>query len=220
MSFSYSYYSLLPTDRQLHGCPRVLPAVDVDLAAFVARTWYVQAQQVTAFQALDQLYCALVSVDSLVAGAVPGFDGDASAVNFYSNQGAVNGPPLHSDGSCLRVPYPELPSNLLIAPCGVPNSKAVPFWIVAVGPLDAASGAYEWVLATGGQPTVKLADGCAVSPTSQASGLWLLGNTPSLALPAVDAAFLALGQFGVSLSTLVVVPQDGCLYQNATSIVI
>ena len=105
---------------------------------------------------------------------MPFFSGNVVLVYNYGNVGAVNGPSENTNNFtlCARQPNESLPSQIINAPCFLPNALAGPYWVIAACP---SSFKDLWVIVSGGPPTVKYKDGnCSTKQTgTNGSGLWL-----------------------------------------------
>ena len=106
-------------------------------------SWFVQRQQVTGYQSLDDLYCVSATYD-LEGKTVPFFSGTVVSVFNVENKGSVTGPPQNPPNPkdplkkpsalCARVKDAAAPEKLEVAPCFLPNLLAGPYWVVAAGP--------------------------------------------------------------------------------------
>ena len=75
---------------------------------------------------------------------------------------------------------------------------------------------YEWVIIIGGQPTVKLDDGCTVKEDhTDASGLWLMTRQPQPPSRVIEEMHASLAYHGVSRAQLHPVEHAGCHYVDA-----
>merc|ERR1712028_9392 len=126
-------------------------------------------------------------------GKIPFFKGTVLNVHNYENVDEINGKIENTDinipsGLCARAKNASRPSELLAAPCFLPNIAAGPYWIIAVG--ETNQGEYSWGVIAGGKPTVQYADD---------------GSSE-----VVKEARAALVKLGYTLSRLLDVKQDGC----------
>ena len=150
---------------------------------------------------------------------VPFFDGTVVAVHNYENKDKINGPVESTDknipkGLCARQPNATLPSELLVAPCFLPNVLAGPYWIIAFGAKP--NGEYTWGLISGGPPTVKYDDGCTTKEKGvNGSGLWIFTRDPVASEDTLNEARAKLKELGFTLQRLKNVEQKGCQYKDA-----
>ena len=90
---------------------------------------------------------------------------------------------------------------------------AGPYWVIAAGPLP---DFYEWVIVSGGAPTVRYPDGnCSTSlEGTNGSGLWLFTRSQNGTkyVPIMRDVLLNLGY---TTSQLLNVTQQGCNYTGA-----
>lgn len=183
----------------------------LDLEEFTRASWFIQAQQVVQFQPAEDLFCLTATYD-LDQPSVPFFSGTTISVNNYGNSGGVNGD-VKGGPLCGRLPNNDKTSELLVAPCFLPNIASGDYWVVGLGLRQDSS--YEWALVSGGQPDQELEDGCTTrEDRANGGGLWLLSrdqvlNDASFA----DAAEVARQQ-GITMQRMISVPQAGCEYRD------
>lgn len=102
-----------------------------------------------------------------------------------------------------------------VAPCFLPNMLSGPYWVIAVG-LNPDGITFEWAVVSGGAPTVEYDDGCTTSlDKTNGSGLWIFSREQLISSEGLAAARQALVDLGYTLSQLINVPQEGCLYEGA-----
>ena len=199
----------------LAKCPIVRPVENLNLEKWVEKTWYVAQQQINGYQKQEDLYCVLATYDINATQHVPFFKGTVVSVHNYENKNQVNGPVEQTDknipsGLCARAKNSSYPSELLVAPCFLPNFAGGPYWVIAF------NKTYEWGVIAGGTPTVQYNDGCSTKETGvNGSGLWIFVRDPTNSEMAVSEARIALKKLGYSLSRLLDVKQDGCKYDGA-----
>lgn len=197
------------------ACPTVDSVEGLDLVEYTRASWYVQQQQVNAYQPEDELYCVVASYDTDEERSVPFYSGTVVSVHNYATDSngytTNNGTIL-----CGRVTDPETPSSLLVAPCFIPNILAGPYLVVGLG-VDEATGEYTWAAVSGGQPTVQYDDGCTTRTTGRMSGqgLWILTREKIASDETIAAARQSLSDLGYTLSQLKSVHQEGCTYTGA-----
>ena len=202
-------------------CPDVQPIEGLNLTKWTEKTWYVAQQQLNGYQKPSELFCTLASYNVNTTKKIPFFKGTVLNVHNYENVDEINGKIENTDinipsGLCARAKNASRPSELLVAPCFLPNIAAGPYWIIAVG--ETNQGEYSWGVIAGGKPTVQYADGCSTKETGvNGSGLWIFVRNPTNdgSSEVVKEARAALVKLGYTLSRLLDVKQDGCKYEGA-----
>eukprot|EP00929_Paragymnodinium_shiwhaense_P093787 TRINITY_DN5406_c0_g1_i1.p1 TRINITY_DN5406_c0_g1~~TRINITY_DN5406_c0_g1_i1.p1 ORF type:complete len:288 (+),score=66.77 TRINITY_DN5406_c0_g1_i1:84-947(+) len=199
-------------------------AKNVSLSEWVRATWYVQAQQVTAYQPNNSLNCVLATynmegatVPAVFPGRPPFWDGTVVSVYNYANEGRVNGAPLEAANTtlCARVPDDKDPSKLLVAPCFLPNWAAGPYWILSVGE-NKETGHYDWAIVIAGQPYEPYVDGCTTTTQGiNGAGLWLFSREQVASQETMDLMLDELKAKGITSKMLLQVRQEGCTYDGA-----
>lgn len=197
-------------------CPTVTPIPDLNITEWIRSSWFIQEQQVTGYQKVNDLFCVSATYDDQEGSRVPFFGGKVLSVFNYANKGKVNGEATNKDNAtilCARQPDEKVASKLLVAPCFLPNVLAGPYWVLAAGP---SPSNYEWAVVSGGQPTEQYADGCTTKETgTNGSGFWLMSRNP-IATGAVMQQLRNVAQgLGFTLSRLHKVPQAGCMRQGS-----
>ena len=205
-----------------NGCPDVRPIEGLDLAEWIRASWYIAEQQINGYQSEEDLYCVVASYlnQTEEKKKVPLFSGTVISVHNYENKNRTNGPVDSTDknipsGLCARAKNESRPSELLVAPCFLPNFAAGPYWMIALGE-DAETGKYTWAVVSGGKPTEKFPDGCTTKETGvNGSGLWIFTRSQIARPGDVEAAKKALQQLGYTTSRLKTVAQEACKYAGA-----
>lgn len=205
-------------------CKTVSPASELNSTEYVRATWYIQQQQLTGYQAKEDLFCVAQTFDADTTEKVPFYDGQVIAVYNYANLNEVNGANVNDQNGtilCARQPDPEDdPARLINAPCFIPNILAGPYWVVAAGPQPTTDGSYvpmEWAIVSGGQPTVSYPDGgCTTKLTgTNGSGLWLFSRKPVADAETIKTMLSTLQSLGYTTKELLPVAQAGCRYDGA-----
>lgn len=197
-------------------CPNVETVDGVDLELFAKHTWYIQAQQIVAYQQPDQFYCVTATY-ALENRRVPLFDGQVLSVYNYGNEKRINGYPTNTKEGmvlCARVPNAKDPTKLLVAPCFLPNIAGGQYWIIGLGKQE---DEYSWAVISGGPPIKEYPDGgCTtlVNKTNHA-GLWIFSSKPIMDQSSYQEAMNVLKEKGYTLSQLFPVEQKGCLYKDS-----
>tara|TARA_B100000989_G_scaffold161062_1_gene120253 strand:+ start:646 stop:1317 length:672 start_codon:yes stop_codon:yes gene_type:complete len=198
-------------------CPIVEPMTGFNTTEYIRGTWFIQQQQITGYQPAETLFCVAQTLDS-TNKTVPFFSGNVVLVYNYGNVGAVNGPSENRNNFtlCARQPNENLPSQIINAPCFLPNTFAGPYWVIAAGP---SSFNYSWAIVSGGPPTVKYKDGnCSTKQTgTNGSGLWLFTRArygPQADYYTSEMRDILI-QKGYTTSQLLNVSQRGCNYTGA-----
>jgi len=206
------------------SCPAVHPVGhSLNLDEWTSKSWYVQEQQVTAYQKPEDLFCVVATYEPRDKVKVPLFSGNVIGVHNYANIGSVNGKASNANNAtilCAREPHKGDGSRLLVAPCFLPNFLAGDYWVVAVGDdsgPNPSAAHYTWAAISGGQPTVKFDDGCTTKEkgTYGGVGLWIFSRTPVASEAQLNFARQALKDKGYTLSRMRAVPQEGCKYAGA-----
>jgi apolipoprotein D and lipocalin family protein len=198
------------------SCPSITPMIHFNTTEYIRSSWYVQQQQVNGYQSNNTLYCVIQTLDA-TNRTVPFYSGNVLAVYNYANIDRVNGEQQNSMNFtlCARQFNQSMPSELLNAPCILPNYFAGPYWVLATGP---SYDNYSWAIISGGQPTVRYPDGnCSTSEEGvNDSGLWLF--TRERFGSHVDAYVFhmrnLLLELGYTVSRLLNVSQVGCNYTD------
>lgn len=195
------------------ACQDVSTVEGLDLDEFTRASWFIQAQQVVQFQPEDSLFCLTATYEQN-SPSVPLFGGKTISVNNYGNEGGVNGPSIGGP-LCGRLPDESVTSQLLVAPCFLPNFFAGPYWVVGLG--LRADSSYEWALVSGGQPNVEYDDGCTTrEDSSNNAGLWILSRDQVLSPESMADVEAVARQQGITLQRMISVPQAGCEYNGAS----
>jgi lipocalin len=193
------------------ACQKVQTVEGLDLDEFTRASWYVQAQQVVQFQPAENLFC-LTATYNQDSPSVPFFSGPTISVHNYGNEGGVNGPAVGGP-LCARAPEGNKASELLVAPCFLPNFAAGNYWVVGLGLRDDSS--YEWALVSGGQPDVQYKDGCTTrEDRATNAGLFLLSRDQVLSEVSLANVAEIAGNQGITLERMISVPQAGCNYED------
>lgn len=205
-------HAFLATD-----CPTVEPVSDLNITEYTRASWYVQQQQVTSYQSLDQLVCVVATYE---AGESRWwqepifFDGQVLSVyNSYADGGSSvddKGNPMNR--LCASINDDKTPSKLLVAPCFLPIIFGGNYWVVWLS--TDSNGQYEWALVSGGSPTQKYDDGCTTGTGYFNSGLWIFSRTPTLSKDKLADARKKLTDMGYTLQLLKDVNQAGCTYEG------
>ena len=192
-------------------CPCIRPMSNFNTTEYIRSTWYVQEQQINGYQTNNTLNCVAQTLNQS-SYHVPFFSGAVLDVYNYAEYDHPNGTPLNPDNFtlCARQVNSSLPSEIVNAPCWLPNFFAGPYWVIDAGP---RSDNYSWAIISGGPPTVVYPDGnCSTSLDGiNGSGLWLVtrGKDGNGYVSMMRERLL---EFGYSLSQLKKVKQIGCNY--------
>lgn len=196
------------------SCPLISPMNNFNTTEYIRASWYIQQQQVTTYQPNNTLYCVMQTLNSS-GRTVPFFNGPVLDVYNYGNFDRVNGEQQNTMNFtlCARQFNQSVPSELLNAPCLLPNYFAGPYWVLAAGP---TTSNYSWAIISGGPPTVRYPDGnCSTSEDGiNGSGLWLFtrerfGDNVEFYVHQMRNFLLNMGY---TVSRLLNVSQTGCNY--------
>eukprot|EP00931_Biecheleriopsis_adriatica_P006697 TRINITY_DN108060_c0_g1_i1.p1 TRINITY_DN108060_c0_g1~~TRINITY_DN108060_c0_g1_i1.p1 ORF type:complete len:227 (-),score=39.06 TRINITY_DN108060_c0_g1_i1:256-936(-) len=199
-------------------CPKVQGIPDLNISEYSRASWYVQEQQVNAYQREDQLSCVVATYDvgySQWWQLPPLFTGEVLSVYNYYGDGR---PTLSENGEpqnrlCASVEHPRLASQLLVAPCFLPMFFGGDYWVIGVG--TSLEGEYEWAVVSGGRPSREYADGCTTGTGYFNSGLWIFSRTPIIPAVQLEDARRLLRDMNYTLSLMKPVNQTGCSYAGA-----
>lgn len=198
------------------SCRPVQPLPTLNTTEYLRASWYIQQQQITGYQAKEDLYCVTQTFDGPGDRKVPLYSGTVIAVYNYAVAGSTSGQPVNTGNGtvlCARQTNEKDPARLINAPCFIPNFLAGDYWVIAAGP---SADRYDWAIISAGSPTVQYPDGCTTKLTgTNGAGLWLFSRKP-IADPAdIETMRRMLVDAGYTLSQLLPVPQDGCSYDGA-----
>eukprot|EP00948_MAST-09A_sp_MAST-9A-sp1_P001755 g1755.t1 len=199
-----------------NDCPKVTTVPDLNITEYTRASWYVQKQQLTGYQKMEDLFCVTATYKD-EGKKVPFFGGKVLTVLNYQNKDKVNGKNnVGKDGKlfelCARLPDAKEPAKLEVAPCFLPNVFAGDYWIIAAGP---SPSNYEWAIISGGQPTEKYNDGCTTKTTGvNGSGFWYFTRKQVASEETIAQMDAAAKKQGFTLSQLHDVAQDGCTYDQ------
>ena len=224
-SLIYTLSSSVTYGLQTTNCPLIKLQTNpmVNLTEYTRASWYVQQQQLTGYQPLEDLYCVTATYDSNNDTDVPFFSGNVISVYNYANQGKVNGPSMgnYTPGTkhnfrqlCARELNQSEPEKLEVAPCFLPNLFDGAYWILEAGPTTTN---YDWAIVIGGQPTKRIDNSsCTTSDTGiNGSGLWLFSRNQTLTDPVIRYLHRVLYLHNISTTLLHNVTQTGCNYSGA-----
>lgn len=198
------------------NCPTVQPVKDLNLDEWIRASWFVQKQQVVEYQPVENNFCTVATYESEGA-TVPFFGGKVISVYNYGKASAVDGEGVGAVKSddpftlCARLPDEDKTSELIVAPCFLPNALGGDYWVIAAGP---SNDNYEWALVSGGQPDVRYADGCTTGKKTNGGGLWMFSRKPVADKETIDMMLNVLKEKGYTTSLLNDVVQEGCSYDD------
>lgn len=210
IAYGVLYYAYTNTQ---HSCKVVKTVDNVDLDRFIEHTWYSQYQQEVKYQTRDSFYCVSATYNLELDRKVPLFSGKVISVYNYANYEKVNGVPMNTRNGtvlCAKQPIAYDNSKLVVSPCNLPSFFGGPYWIIGL------QENYEWAVISGGQPKNQYSDGCTTNVnTTNNSGLWIFSRYPIMPKDHLNDANKLLKSKGYTLSQLLPVEQDGCLYKDA-----
>lgn len=214
-------------------CPEILPLSNqtgsFDFDEYTTQTWFVQKQQVNAFQLEDDMFCVTMSYLDR--------EGEDEFLDYehYGNVGYVNGPiPVWntSDSSILDIEdswdgwcvgQDQYGGGLLrVVPCTLRPFAVrvgIPQWVIAV------ADDYSWAIVSGGEPDVIRQTDPVLCSTktdtsslldSSGSGLWLMTRERIADEDTIFEMEQVLLDMGVYTDDLLSVEQEGCIYEGAT----
>ena len=208
----------LRQQRRLATCPSVSPvnSTSFDIDKWIAKSWYIQKQQVTPYQSENDLYCVLATYNKRD-------DGFIQVLN-YGNRGRVGGEiqEPNPDGIFTALCAQQVNAGeLRVGPCFLNLLASVtsgPYWVLAV------DTNYTWAIVSGGAPdqfreTVNGINYCTTKTSScfidtNGSGLWLFSRdqiASNATIAAMEARLTALGIYKGDLKS---VPHANCTYPS------
>ena len=91
---------------------------------------------------------------------------------------------------------------------------AGPYWIVAIDTTNIDDP--QWAIVAGGPPTVESNGKCLYNREGfNGNGLWLFHRQPIAPTADVEAMRQIASDMGLDISSLLVVEQNGCLFEGA-----
>lgn len=212
----YSQGQSLYNVIQRKKCYPVETADNFDLNEFSSKTWYSQMQQEVKYQSKDSFYCVTATYNLEPNRTVPLFNGKVISVYNYGNIHEVNGEPVNTKNGtilCARQLNKNDNSKLRVGLCNLPNVFTGAYWVIGYGP---SKPPYEWIVVSGGQPTVLYKDGCTTQINKTVnSGLWIFSSTPIMPYKHLFLARHLLRTKGYTLSQLYNVEHTNCTYEDA-----
>jgi len=215
--------------QRMPACKEVEVVQDFNLTEYIRATWYIQKQQVNAYQPLKKLHCVAATYNETFRGkksTVPFFKGSVVSVfNYHTDEGKTKSPKSLQSADpklkrsfasplCARVPDPDQPAKLSVAPCKLSNRFAGAYWVVEAGPRP---DDYQWAIVTAGQPTLQYEDGCTTPVkckglSSTDCGLWFFTRDPVPSKSVIDTLDAKAKALGISTQLLKTINHEGCTY--------
>jgi len=181
-------------------CKPVTTQPNVDLAAYISKTWYIQQQMVVAYLPADSFYCVTASYEG---GEPPTRHGyTIKVMNYAQNENST----ARGGELCAYEADSSDLAKLAVAPCFLPKFAAGPYWILAYNEEEG------YALVSGGQPTIPTADGCQTGMGVNNAGLWIFAREPTPPQALVMKVRGIAKMKGFDLSVLKEVIQEGCDY--------
>jgi hypothetical protein len=106
------------------SCADIASVNNFDLSAFIARSWYIQRQQVNTYQSPDRLFCVVATYDE--EGKSQWFQPAITVRNFSA--GKNNASPSSTELCATKT---DRDGQLRVAPCFLPSFFGGPYWAVA-----------------------------------------------------------------------------------------
>jgi len=191
-------------------CPEVSPVADFDIDEYIAKTWYVQRQQVTSYQPASDLFCVTATYDK--EGKKQYFK-DAITVRNYANDGAVN----TGGGNFELCAVVKGTARLSVSPCFLPPFVGGPYWIVAV------ASDYSYAIIVGGQPKERGQCEAGLCTTKEGGfltlgngeGLWFFTRERFPEASVLEALENEAAALGLCTASMLDVVHEGCEYEGA-----
>jgi lipocalin len=190
-------------------CPTVSTVSNFNLTEYIKEKWYIQLQQETPYLPKDVNYCVTAQYN-IINKKILFYDGIVLGVHNNARINGINGSELNAFNNtlCARIPNRSTQSKLLVAPCFLPNIVAGDYWVIAAGPQE---NNYEWAIVLGGNPTVKLDDGCTTKTDRiNNSGFWFFTREINPSNSIIEKMKNISSEKGLSLKLMNKVVQDGC----------
>ena len=204
---------LFPLLASADECKVVTTQPNFNSSAFTgpANRWYVQEQMAIGYLKPEDFFCVYAEYEVV--------DSTNLKVHNYLNEGRVNG---KAEGPTTfinaYIKDPKVPAKLEVGPWFLPKSFYGPYWILASGAADNSSNEYDWALISGGQPTIKTANGCKTGNGVNNAGLWVFTRARERDNATVALVRKIAEEKGFDLSVLSPVTQTGCEYKPAKSL--
>jgi lipocalin len=201
-----------------NDCADISSVDNFDLSAFIAKSWYVQRQQVNTYQPPDRLFCVVATYEE-VPGQTQWFQPAISVRNYAA------GPGVNVAGSLTQLcaTRTDRPGQLRVAPCFLPSFFGGPYWVVAT---DNTS----YAIVTGGKlvtpgscddgdnlcttrddPTIK----DPLSFVGNNQGLWFFTRVPNPPAAVLELLEEKAAELGICTADMLPVVQAGCDYSGA-----
>ena len=191
------------------SCPEIKTVSNFNLTEYIDKTWYIQLQQPTPYLPENVNYCVTARYN-IINKKILFYDGVVIGVHNNARSNHVNGTELNKYNTtlCARIPDKNVMSKLLVAPCFLPNIFGGDYWVISAGPRP---DNYEWAIVMGGNPTVKLKDGCTTkTDTYNNSGFWFFTKAKNPPKKLIDYMSNIAIKKGLSLEKMNKVEQIGC----------
>ena len=204
-----SLYSLSVSGN--NTCPKINTVKNFNLTEYIKQPWYVQLQQETFYLPLEYNYCVTARY-GLSDKKILFYHGQVLDVYNHARNQNTNGTSVNKNNFtlCARIPNPEIPSKLIVAPCFLPNIFGGDYWVIAAGPQP---DNYQWAIISGGQPKIKYSDGCTTSTKFvNDAGLWLFTRQQTPPTKLINFMLNKTKSLGFTLQKLNYVQQQGCHY--------
>ena len=187
-----------------YNCPIVETKPDLNITEYTREKWYVQYQQETSYLPERLNYCVTAQY---------GIKDDTHlSVYNYANLDKVNGESTnrHHNLLCARIPDENIKSKLVVSPCFLPDFFSGDYWVIDAGP---ENDNYTWAIISGGQPYLKLDDGCTTETRGfNNTGFWFFTRDQLPNNNLVEIIKEKAIKKGFTLEKMNPIIQEGCLY--------
>merc|ERR1711998_454557 len=160
----------------------------------------IQQQAVTQYLPVEQNFCVYAEYSILKKKTFWGY-----TIQVHNHAEEQDGT-VHDSGDFLYA-KPDGSTDeakLQVAPCFLPSVAAGPYWVLSYSEEEG------FALVSGGQPTVRTADGCRTGSGTNDAGLWIFTREQQRNEPLVPKARGIAQSKGFDLSVLNDVDQTSC----------
>ena len=188
---------------------------EFDLETYTEQPWFVIQQSPNSYQPVDKLFC--VRAEYRIVEHDLDVDPSALYVFNQARTGSVDGPGDGIDSLLSAVVVNGPRGQLKVGPSFVPPEAYGPYWVEALGEVEAGDKvSYEWAIVSGGPPMFQGANGKCRNAKDTAEGngegLWIFSRTPTMDPNTLTEIRGLAESLGFDTSVLQNVEQKGCNY--------
>jgi hypothetical protein len=181
----------------INGCKKVKTAKKFDVSQYISAPWYAHQQAENPYAPLNRNHCVNTKGSLL---DTPSFWGATLTVDASAKEDA-SGQSFENELCAYQNEWRA--SKLTMAPCFLPKSVGMAFWVVAYNEEEG------YALVSAGQPTVQGDDGCRTGDVGD-SGLWIFSRSPERDNDLIEKVRSVAQEAGFDVSVLNDVSQEGC----------